>query len=84
MDPRREARKLATTAADSPTLREWQALARRYRTPVAGGFCELGEDGLLYNSAAFVGPAGSWPSTARHTCGTPRSSSSHRGTHRRP
>jgi len=53
-----EARALATPAADSPTLREWQALAGRYATAVAGGFCELGEDGLLYNSAALVSPDG--------------------------
>src|SRR5206468_3349165 len=53
-----EARKLATPAADSPTLREWQALAQRYRTTIAGGFCELGEDGLVYNSAAFVSQDG--------------------------
>ena len=53
-----EARTLATRAADSPTLREWQALAAGYRTTIAGGFCELGEDGLLYNSAALIGPGG--------------------------
>jgi len=53
-----EARKLATPVADSPTLREWQALATRHRTTIAGGFCELGEDGLVYNSAAIVGPDG--------------------------
>jgi 5-aminopentanamidase len=53
-----EARALATPAADSPTLREWQALAVRYATTIAGGFCELGEDGLIYNSAALVGRDG--------------------------
>jgi predicted amidohydrolase len=53
-----EALKLATPATDSPTLRDWQALAARYRTTIAGGFCELGEDGRLYNSAAFVGADG--------------------------
>jgi len=53
-----EARKLATPAVDSPTLREWQALAAGYRTTIAGGFCELGEDGLLYNSAMLVDPSG--------------------------
>ena len=51
-----EARALATPVAGNPTLREWQALAAQYRTTIAGGFCELGEDGLVYNSAAFVGP----------------------------
>jgi predicted amidohydrolase len=53
-----EARTLATPAAASPTLREWQALAARHRTTIAGGFCELGKDGLVYNSAAFVGSDG--------------------------
>jgi predicted amidohydrolase len=53
-----EARALATPAADSPTLREWQALAARHRTTIVGGFCELGEDGLIYNSAAFVSSDG--------------------------
>ena len=53
-----EARALATPAADSPTLREWRALAGRYRTTIAGGFCESGDDGLVYNSAALVGPDG--------------------------
>jgi len=78
-----EARALATPAANSPTLREWQALATRYATTIAGGFCELGEDGLIYNSAAVVGRNGRWPSTARHTCGTRRSSCSPRATRRR-
>jgi predicted amidohydrolase len=53
-----EARTLATPAAGSPTLREWQALAARHRTTIVGGFCELGQDGLVYNSAAFVGSDG--------------------------
>ena len=53
-----EARSLATPVTGSPTLREWQALSRRYATTIAGGFCELGEDGLIYNSAALAGPDG--------------------------
>jgi len=53
-----EVRALAAPAADNPTLREWQALAGRHATTIAGGFCELGEDGLLYNSAAMVGGDG--------------------------
>jgi len=53
-----EARALATPAADSPTLRQWQGLATRHATTIAGGFCELGEDGLVYNSAALVGRDG--------------------------
>jgi predicted amidohydrolase len=53
-----EARALAAPAADSPTLREWQALSGNYGTVIVGGFCELGEDGRLYNSAAVVGGSG--------------------------
>src|SRR6516225_2650874 len=53
-----EARALAAPAADNPTLREWHALAVRHGTVVVGGFCELGDDGLLYNSAAVVGADG--------------------------
>jgi predicted amidohydrolase len=49
-----EARALATPAGDSPTLHDWGLLAARHATVVAGGFCELGEDGRLYNSAAVV------------------------------
>jgi 5-aminopentanamidase len=49
-----EARALAAPAADSPTLREWRVLSARHATVVVGGFCELGGDGLLYNSAAVV------------------------------
>jgi 5-aminopentanamidase len=53
-----EARALAAPAADNPTLREWHALSMQYATTVAGGFCELGDDGRLYNSAALVGGDG--------------------------
>ena len=49
-----EARGLATRAAGSPTLRQWQKLATDHGCAIVGGFCELGEDGLLYNSAALV------------------------------
>jgi 5-aminopentanamidase len=49
-----EARALAAPAASSPTLREWRMLSMQYAIVVAGGFCELGDDGLLYNSAALV------------------------------
>ena len=79
-----EARALASPADGSPTLREWQALAARYGLTIVGGFCELGEEGLVYNSAAVVGPDGPWPSTARRTCGMPRSSFSRPVTRRRP
>src|SRR5215467_2960797 len=50
-----EARALAAPAADSPTLRNWRALSVQYATAIAAGFCELGDDGRLYNSAAVVG-----------------------------
>ena len=53
-----EARTLAAPAADNPTLREWHALSTRHAAVIAGGFCELGDDGRLYNSAALVGGDG--------------------------
>jgi len=53
-----EARALASPADGSPALREWQALAARHGLTIVGGFCELGGDGLVYNSAAVVGPDG--------------------------
>ncbi|HYZ52935.1 MAG TPA: nitrilase-related carbon-nitrogen hydrolase [Streptosporangiaceae bacterium] len=53
-----EARGLATAADDSPTLRQWQALAAAHATVIIGGFCELGGDGRLYNSAAVVDASG--------------------------
>jgi predicted amidohydrolase len=40
------------------TLREWRALAARHDLAIAGGFCELGADGQLYNSAAIVDASG--------------------------
>ena len=49
-----EARSLAAPAGASVTLREWRSLADAYNLTIAGGFCELGEDGKLYNSAAIV------------------------------
>ena len=49
-----EARALAAPAADSPTLRHWRALSVQYATTIVAGFCELGDDGRLYNSAAVV------------------------------
>jgi predicted amidohydrolase len=53
-----EARSLASSAADGATLREWRELAARFDLAVAGGFCELGPDGNLYNSAAIVDASG--------------------------
>ena len=53
-----EARTLARPAADSAALRQWQALAARHHTVIAGGFCELAPDGRLFNSAALVDGSG--------------------------
>jgi len=58
VDPAAEARGLAAPAAGSITLRQWQALAARHRLVIVGGFCELGADGRLYNSAALVDASG--------------------------
>jgi predicted amidohydrolase len=53
-----EARSLASPAASGGTLREWRSLAARHNLAIAGGFCELGPDGRLYNSAAIVDASG--------------------------
>jgi predicted amidohydrolase/dienelactone hydrolase len=53
-----EARELASPAADSVTLRRWRDLAAAHRLVIVGGFCELGADGNLYNSAAVVDTSG--------------------------
>jgi predicted amidohydrolase len=53
-----EARGLATPAGGSPTLAQWQELATVAGCTIVGGFCELGDDGLLYNSAALVDESG--------------------------
>ena len=57
-DPAAEARGLAAPAADNATLRQWHELAARHRLVIVGGFCELGADGHLYNSAALVDASG--------------------------
>jgi predicted amidohydrolase len=44
--------------ADGPTAADWHNLAARHSMVIIGGFSELGEDGLLYNSAMLVDPAG--------------------------
>jgi predicted amidohydrolase len=54
-----EARGLATPAGASPTLAQWRDLASEHACVIVGGFCELGEDGQLYNSAALVDASGS-------------------------
>ena len=57
-DPAAEARELAAPAAGNPTLGQWHALAVRHGLVIVGGFCELGDDGLVYNSAALVDASG--------------------------
>lgn len=47
-----EAEKVAIGRAD-PILSGWQSAAVRGRAVVAGGFCELGDDGQVYNSAVI-------------------------------
>ncbi len=53
-----EALGLATSAGDSVTLRQWHSLAGQHQLVIVGGFCELGADGRLYNSAAVVDASG--------------------------
>jgi 5-aminopentanamidase len=53
-----EARSLASPAASGVTLREWRSLAAMHNLVIAGGFCELGPGGKLYNSAAIVDASG--------------------------
>ena len=57
-DPAAEARGLAAPATDSATLRQWRSLAGQHGLVIVGGFCELGADGRLYNSAALVDASG--------------------------
>ena len=52
-----EARACAEPAT-GPTLLGWAEEAARGDAVVVGGFCELGEDGALYNSAAVVDATG--------------------------
>ena len=57
-DPAAEARGLAAPVAGNVTLGQWRELAARHRLVIVGGFCELGADGRLYNSAALVDASG--------------------------
>jgi 5-aminopentanamidase len=52
-----EARALAESA-DGPTAAGWASLARRHGITIVGGICELGPDGLLYNTALVVDAQG--------------------------
>jgi predicted amidohydrolase len=54
---RDEAASVAITP-DDPLFGEWAAAAARGSSVVIGGFCERGEEGLLYNSAAVVDNSG--------------------------
>jgi predicted amidohydrolase len=45
-------------ASDDDLLREWAAEAARANIVLAGGFCERGEDGRIYNSAAVFDATG--------------------------
>lgn len=50
-----EARRLAEPAG-GPTVALWGRLADELDVVIVGGFCELGPDGAVYNSAAVVVP----------------------------
>jgi predicted amidohydrolase len=57
-DPAAEARGLAAPADGNVTLGQWRSLAAEHDLVIVGGFCELGGDGRLYNSAAVVDASG--------------------------
>lgn len=48
----------AAVPTDDELLRSWAREAARGDAVVVGGFCELGDDGFLYNSAAVVDGGG--------------------------
>jgi predicted amidohydrolase len=52
-----EARPVAV-GADHPVLSDWADAVAGTASTVVGGFCELGDDGRLYNSAAVVDARG--------------------------
>jgi len=56
--PAAEARGLAAPADGNVTLGQWRSLATAHDLVIVGGFCELGGDGRLYNSAAVVDASG--------------------------
>ena len=43
---------------DDPLIGEWAAAAARHGLVLAAGFCERGDDGQTYNSAAVIDPSG--------------------------
>jgi predicted amidohydrolase len=48
----------AAIGPDHEILREWAEEARRADAVIVGGFCERGDDGRLYNSAAVLDASG--------------------------
>lgn len=56
-ESREEAASVAITSGHR-LFNQWAVEASRGRSVVVGGFCELGDDGLLYNSAAMVDSSG--------------------------
>ena len=52
-----EATKVAITP-EHELLREWASEAARHEIVLVGGFCEQGEDGAVYNSAAVFDSSG--------------------------
>lgn len=48
----------AAIGTDHPILAEWAEEAARADVVVVGGFCERGEDGAIYNSAALLDAGG--------------------------
>jgi predicted amidohydrolase len=48
----------AAEPADGDTIRHWHNLARTHHLVIIGGFCELGANDTLYNSAAIIDPTG--------------------------
>jgi predicted amidohydrolase len=56
-ESREEAASTAITPAH-PVFGEWAAAAARGSAVIIAGFCEQGDDGLLYNSAAVVDGSG--------------------------
>lgn len=56
-ESRDEAASVAITT-EHPVFADWAAEAARGDAVVIGGFCEQGDDGLLYNSAAVVDGTG--------------------------
>ena len=57
-DSAAEARALASPSGQSDALRQWHALAREHQLVIVGGFCELGPEGQLFNSAALLDASG--------------------------